>query len=217
MRISSGAIDIDLDVSAKVGLTSYTIEQMLRKVAGLSTDAPLTTQHVALFTTAPDIKSGAGGTEVTTSGTAYARPALTPSSGWTAAANGAIENAAQIDWALATAAWGTVNASAVVDTASGAPTKWLAVDPIPGVIMDSGDDFFIAAGAFDIASVGTFNINVLRPLWQARVPIANFADIHDFLKTGMVRIYESSALYLLVQPDSTATGLPYLNIEVAVG
>ena len=68
-----------------------------------------------------------------------------------------------------------------------------------------------------VATVGTFNINVLRPLWQARVPIANFADIHDFLKTGMVRIYESSALFLLVQPDSTATGLPYLNIEVAVG
>ena len=155
VRISSGAIDIDLDVSAKLGLASYTIEQMLRKVAGLSTDAPLTTQHVALFTTAPDIKSGAGGTEVSVSGTAYARTALTPSSGWTAAANGAIENAAQIDWALATAAWGTVNASAVVDTASGAITKWLAVDPIPSRIMDAGDDFFIAAGDFDIAFTDT--------------------------------------------------------------
>ena len=68
-----------------------------------------------------------------------------------------------------------------------------------------------------VATVGTFNINVLRPLWQARAPVVNFADIHDFLKTGMVRIYESSALFLLVQPDSTTAGLPYLNIEVAVG
>jgi hypothetical protein len=43
-----------------------------------------------------------------------------------------------------------VVASAVVDTASGAVTKWLAVDAFTGILVDSGDDFYIAAGDFDI-------------------------------------------------------------------
>jgi hypothetical protein len=68
-----------------------------------------------------------------------------------------------------------------------------------------------------VSTVGTFNVYVLRPLWSARVPVANFQDVHDLFKTGFPRIYEDSALRLLVQADSTATGLPRMNIQIVNG
>jgi hypothetical protein len=155
IRISSGAIDIDFDVTTKAGIISYVIEQMLKKLANLTPGSPPTTQYVALYTTAPDIKDGSGSAEVSVTGTAYARTSLTPASGWDAASGGAIQNAAQIDYTLATASWGTVVGAAIVDTASGAPTHYHAVDAFTGVVMDSGDDFYIADGAFDIAFTDT--------------------------------------------------------------
>lgn len=68
-----------------------------------------------------------------------------------------------------------------------------------------------------IATVGTFNVHIMRPLWSGRVIIANSGDMHDFLKTGLKRIYADSALRVIVQPDSTATALPQLYIEVCDG
>lgn len=65
------------------------------------------------------------------------------------------------------------------------------------------------------ATVGTFNIMVLRPLWSGRVVLANGGDVHDMLRTGMPQILETAALYVLVTPDSTATGFPELMIDVS--
>jgi len=66
-----------------------------------------------------------------------------------------------------------------------------------------------------VASAGTFNVMVLRPLWVGRVRVANDGDIHDFLKTGLPQIYADSALYILIAADSTAVGLPLMTIQVA--
>ena len=66
-----------------------------------------------------------------------------------------------------------------------------------------------------VASAGTFNVMVLRPLWAGRVRVANDGDIHDFLKTGLPQIYAGSALYVLIAADSTAVGLPLMTIQVA--
>lgn len=66
-----------------------------------------------------------------------------------------------------------------------------------------------------VSTVGTFNVHVLRPLWSARVPVVNFQDVHDMFKTGFPQIFQDSALRVLVQADSTATGLPRLNIQIA--
>jgi len=153
VRIAAGAIDHDFDVTTKAGVTSYVNEQFAKKLGAATPDAPPTTQYIALYTVAPDIKTGAGGTEVSTSGTAYARTSLTPATGWDAAAAGATQNAAQIDWTLATATWGAggVVAAAVVDTASGAPSHYHAVDSFTAVLVETGDDFYIADGAFDLA------------------------------------------------------------------
>lgn len=68
-----------------------------------------------------------------------------------------------------------------------------------------------------VASAGTFNILVLRPLWSGRVKIANDGDVHDFTKTGMPEIFADSALFMAIAPDSTATGIPELELMLANG
>ena len=65
------------------------------------------------------------------------------------------------------------------------------------------------------ATAGTFNFMVLRPLWMGRVPVANSGDVHDLLRTGLPQIYDTSALYILIAADSTASGYPGLQLEVA--
>lgn len=67
-----------------------------------------------------------------------------------------------------------------------------------------------------VATAGTFNVMVLRPLWEGRVRIANDGDNHDFLKCGAV-LYQDSALYILVTPDSSATGFPDVNATIVNG
>mgnify|MGYP003394196419 CR=1 FL=1 len=67
------------------------------------------------------------------------------------------------------------------------------------------------------ASAGTFNLMVLRPIWAGRCIIANGGDKHDLLRTGMVKIFDDSALYVMIAADSTATGIPDVIIEVANG
>ncbi len=66
-----------------------------------------------------------------------------------------------------------------------------------------------------VATAGTFNVHVMRRLWSGRVIAANDGDIHDMLKTGAPRVYADSALFVVVQPDSTATALPEMTLEVA--
>jgi len=68
-----------------------------------------------------------------------------------------------------------------------------------------------------VATVGTFNVMILRPLWFGRVITANGGDVHDLLRTGFPRIFDNSALYVLLYADSTAVGLPDLTLQVAVG
>lgn len=66
-----------------------------------------------------------------------------------------------------------------------------------------------------VATAGTFNILVLRPLWSGRVKIANDGDVHDLAKTGMPTLFADSALLLTVAADSTATGIPELEFVIA--
>lgn len=67
------------------------------------------------------------------------------------------------------------------------------------------------------ATAGTFNVMILRPLWFGRSPTANGGDVHDLLRTGFPKIFDTSALYTLLYCDSTAVGLPDLTFQVAVG
>lgn len=66
------------------------------------------------------------------------------------------------------------------------------------------------------ASAGSFNVLIMRPLCtDMRVRVANEGSILDMLSTGMPRVYSDSALFLMVQPDSTSTGLPHCVLEIA--
>ena len=66
-------------------------------------------------------------------------------------------------------------------------------------------------------SAGTANILVLRPLWEARVKIANDGDLHDWTKTGLPQVFADSALFMLIAADSTSSGVPELNLTISNG
>jgi hypothetical protein len=53
-----------------------------------------------------------------------------------------------------------------------------------------------------VATVGTFNVMVLRPLGYARIKIANDVDIQDMLRTGLPQVFATTALYMLVSTDA---------------
>lgn len=69
--------------------------------------------------------------------------------------------------------------------------------------------------AGSVATAGTFNVNVLRPLVSGRVNLAGQGDTFDVFKTGGKQIFDLSALYVLICPDSTATGTFDLELEIA--
>jgi hypothetical protein len=68
-----------------------------------------------------------------------------------------------------------------------------------------------------VATAGTFNLLVLRPLWEGRCPIATAGDVHGPDRTGMPQVFADSALFLMVTADSTSTGIPDLTIDIANG
>ncbi len=68
-----------------------------------------------------------------------------------------------------------------------------------------------------VASAGTFNILVMRPLWTGRVNLANSGDLHDLARVGLPIVYADSALVMIVAPDSTLTGVTELEALVANG
>ena len=65
-------------------------------------------------------------------------------------------------------------------------------------------------------SAGAIHVCIMRPIWTAgRCKLVNDGDVHDMLKTGMSRVYADSALQLIIQADSTASGIPEIQIEIA--
>jgi len=65
-----------------------------------------------------------------------------------------------------------------------------------------------------IATVGTFNLVVMRSLWKGRVRIANDGDSHGMAKTGIPIVFDDSCLALMLAPDSTGTGVPELTATI---
>ncbi len=66
-----------------------------------------------------------------------------------------------------------------------------------------------------VATVGTFNVLIVRPLLIERIYGPGTTRSLDILGTGLPVIYQDSALQLFVQADSTATGSPEAYIEIA--
>jgi hypothetical protein len=69
-----------------------------------------------------------------------------------------------------------------------------------------------------VASAGTFNVNVLRPLWSGYVAAASAYAINDFLTVGLPQVFADSALYVLTMaPSGTSSGIPFVEFCVANG
>ena len=71
--------------------------------------------------------------------------------------------------------------------------------------------------AASVATAGTFNVRVLRPLGSARGDVANWQVVQDWFSTGGPEVFADSALYPIVTPDSTATGLPSITVDIRNG
>jgi hypothetical protein len=68
-----------------------------------------------------------------------------------------------------------------------------------------------------VSSAGTFNVLIVRPLLRMRIPFAGYSEQRDLYGTGMPIVFPDSALAVYVIPDSTASGLPEWEIEIANG
>ena len=125
-----------------MSFTTLLENELLDHVFRNAAYTPPATVYIGLYTTAT---SGAGaGTEVT--GGSYARQAMA----FDAAASSAIDNTAAVEFPTATANWGTVTHTAVLDASSGG--NMLAETALTASkVISSGDVFRFQAGEFDIA------------------------------------------------------------------
>jgi hypothetical protein len=149
-RFSAAALKLALDQATEAGISDFWKAEILDHFS--CTDRSYTapaTAYMALWTTAPDFITGTGGVECAAGD--YARKSLTMNATWDAAdANGNVDNTAEIAFAAASSAWGTIVAASLVSTVSGAFTMF-AGDSFTGVEIGNGDTFKIAAGDFDVS------------------------------------------------------------------
>jgi hypothetical protein len=68
-----------------------------------------------------------------------------------------------------------------------------------------------------VATVGTFNVLVLRPLISGRVKFASDGGFYGPDLTSLPQIYATSALYMLINSDSATTGQPEFDIGIING
>jgi hypothetical protein len=69
-----------------------------------------------------------------------------------------------------------------------------------------------------VATVGTFNVMILRPLIDLWVSVASEGRIYDFLSSGMVQVFDTSAVFPLIQaPSGTSSGLPMCEMDFVSG
>lgn len=124
-----------------MSFTTFLENELLDHVFGGAAYTPPATVYIGLYTSA----TGAGGTGTEVTGGAYARQAMA----FDAAVSGATDNTSAVEFPTATASWGTVTHTAVLDAASGgnmlAETALTASKPI-----GSGDVFRFQPGEFDI-------------------------------------------------------------------
>lgn len=114
---------------------------------------------------------------------------------------------------------GTSGRTSVISAAAAAAA--LTLGKMFQLALQAGDtgvqkiESVIATNGGTAMTAGAVNVLILRRLWGNRITVANSGGINNFLDTGMVQVYNDSAFYLVVQPDSTSTGLPDVVIEIA--
>ena len=81
----------------------------------------------------------------------------------------------------------------------------IGIQKIESVIVTNGGTAMTA---------GAFNVLVMRRLVGGRIKIANDTHSLGLTDSGMPEIFQTSALYLIIIPDSTSTGVPEVFLDV---
>jgi hypothetical protein len=125
--------------------SDYLRSAIVNHVLRASTYTSPSTVYAALFTVAPT--SAGGGTEVSTSGTAYARQAITFGAPSPA---GSVANSGAVVYPVATASYGTVVAMAVFDAPTAGNMLYFGALGTSKTV-GTGDQVSFAIGALTIA------------------------------------------------------------------
>jgi hypothetical protein len=78
-------------------------------------------------------------------------------------------------------------------------------------------DSVIVTNGGTAMTAGAFNVLVLRPLWSGRCRLVNDGDTHGLAATSVPQVFDTSALVLAVNADSTASGIPEIELVIANG
>jgi hypothetical protein len=123
-----------------MAFTSYTDNALLGHLLGSTTYSKPSTLYVALFVGDPL----SGGTEISTSGSAYSRISATFN-----VAAGVATNAANIEWSTATSAWGTITHVAIYDAATSG-NQLITAQLTSAKTIGSGDVLRIPTGQLSV-------------------------------------------------------------------
>lgn len=126
-----------------MGKTDYLEHEFLKWCTGQANalDDGIIAPHLGFFTAAPT--DAGGGTEVSTTGTAYARQPLAGK--FPTPANGQVANSAVITFPKATADWGNLVAYGIFSTATGGQLlRWENLSPARTIL--NGGTLSVAAG-----------------------------------------------------------------------
>lgn len=123
-----------------MAFTSYTDNALLGHLLGSTTYTKPSTLYVALFVGDP----ASGGTEISTSGSAYARIAATFT-----ISSGVATNTAAVEWATATSAWGSITWVAIYDAVTGG-NQLVTAQLASAKTIGSGDVLRIPIGQLSV-------------------------------------------------------------------
>lgn len=116
---------------------------------------------------------------------------------------------------------GTAARTAIITVAAAAAA--LTLGRMYRIMLQAGDsgvqkiESVIVTNGGTAMTAGAINVLVLRKLGDARLKAANDVTIQDLFGTGMPFCFATSALVMVVTPDSTATGTPEVYIDIANG
>lgn len=123
-----------------MAFTSYTDNKLIDHLLGSGTYSKPSGLYVALYVGDP----ASGGTEVSTSGSAYSRQ----SAAFTIS-GGAASNTSQLQWSAATSSWGTITHVAIFD-ASTSGNRLVDAQLSTSKTIGTGDVLQIPAGDLDV-------------------------------------------------------------------
>ena len=128
--------------------SDYLEDAVLDHVLGNTTYTPASGRYLGLFTSDGGLESNSSGswTEISSSGTAYARETIS----FGAASSGSASNSATVTFSAATANWGTITHVAVLDALTGGNVLFYGAVTTSKTI-ETGDTFQVSSANLTIS------------------------------------------------------------------